>query len=346
MAKTKQKKQQVRLRLLKRRARNGAHRSGRTRSSQPTRELPLVSCKVNSRWREGGAAVVVVARRKKNGLLVLAFFYVDVLGVGVRDCFRSVDCSLPDLEFWLKRSGREIGSFEPCSEELARQLVWGGFYYGKQNGFRPPKGFSRCKKFIPFLAEEEVNWELFGKDGKPLIVGDYRDLLRRSEDRLNLEDDRFHHYIVCLDPDEVAEPDPWEVLLEEDEGMPPGKEQVLFIEGTYFGTDFESLFNELVRWEDLDLLEEEEEYALFGWSRPYPKNHWNPFSKIPGAGQSLGEVKLEDEVLTVSVRGKSWMLIMNHRLAEAFGSDLTRGPLDIQDPLELMDDSNRQRTQS
>ena len=57
------------------------------------------------------------------------------------------------------------------------------------------------------------------------------------------------------------------------------------------------------------------------------------------ARQSLGHVKVDGEVLTVSVRGKSWMLIMNQRLGEAFGADLARGPLDIQDPMELINSS-------
>lgn len=334
MAKTKHKKQQVRRRMLKRRARNSAHGRRKDSNGPPRSALALAFCKVNSRWREGGAAVLVVARRKANGALLWAMFYIDVLGVGIKDCFRRQDCPQADLEFWLKHTGEEIGSFETCSEELAQQLIWGGFYYGRQNGFRPPREFSQCKKLIPFLREEQVNWELFGKDEKPLIIGDYRDLLRRSGGKFDPEDPRFH-YIMGLPAEELDKLDPWEVLLEEAEGLPPGKERVLFIEGTYFGNDFKSLFEELIQWEDLDLLEEDKQYALFGWSRAYPKNHWNPFSKMPGARQSLGQLKIEDEMLTVNVRGKSWMLIMNERLGEAFGSELARGPLDIQDPMEL-----------
>ncbi|MFQ5930487.1 MAG: hypothetical protein ACE5MK_12395, partial [Acidobacteriota bacterium] len=70
MAKTKQKKQHVRRRILKKQARRSGRRSRRARPSQSLYALPLVYCKVNSGWREGGAAIVVVARQKDNGLPV------------------------------------------------------------------------------------------------------------------------------------------------------------------------------------------------------------------------------------------------------------------------------------
>ena len=46
---------------------------------------------------------------------------------------------------------------------------------------------------------------------------------------------------------------------------------------------------------------------------------------------ALGEIQIEATALTVSVRGKSWMLIMMSQLLEEFGSALVRGPLNITD---------------
>lgn len=334
MAKTQQKKQQVRRRLLERRARRNGRDRHRHKANPDPQSLPLVLCRISAKWREIGAATLVVARRRPNGLLMTVLFYVDLYGVGLKDCFHRRDATLAEVQAHVLEQ-RELGPFEECSEDFARQVVWGGYYYGRKNGFHPPREFRNCRNFLAPLPEEEVDWGLFGKDGKPLIIGDYLDLKRRSRGKFSLENPGFH-FIAGFDAAEFAGHDPWEVLLEQDDlDLPPDKERLLFIEGAYFGPDFDTLYQQLLTWDDLQLLEDDEDYALFGWSRPYPKNHWNPLSILPGSRQALGEVRIEGDMLSVSVNGKSWMLIMNARLAEAFGPSLTRGPLKVQDPLKM-----------
>lgn len=336
MAKTAQKKQQVRRRLLQRRAHRAQRRGKKGNSSLPLHGLPLVTCCISSGWKENGSGTLIVARRQSDGFLICGCFLLDLWGVGARDCFR-MTCPQPDLKRFLSEMESRLDSpFEKISEDLAGQLIWGSFYYGKDNGFDPPGEFHTCKKLVLPLARGEVNLALFGKDGKPFIIGDYDDLMRRSGGKFDPEAVKGH-YLFALPAQALDGSDPWDVLWEEDEDLPPDKERLLFIDGAYFGKDFETLFNTLVQWEDLDLVEEGEEYALFGWSRPYPENHWNPLSRLPGARQSLGQLKIQGATLMVSVKGRSWMLIMNERLATTFGSGLTRGPLTVQDPAEILD---------
>lgn len=122
---------------------------------------------------------------------------------------------------------------------------------------------------------------------------------------------------------------PWEVLLEEDEDLPPEKERVLLITGEYALKDFLEAFDALCDWDDLAVIDAEiaDRYAAFSWTRAYPPNHWNPTSRMPGARQNLGRLVLEGSSLTVEVRARSWMLTMDERLHEVFGSAITRGSL-------------------
>ncbi len=123
----------------------------------------------------------------------------------------------------------------------------------------------------------------------------------------------------------------------------PGKERVLFIEGTFYGNSFQNLYASLQRWADLEVIESDEagEWARFAWTREYPENHWSPFSSLSGARQSLGEIQIEGAALTVNLRGKSWTLIMMSRLWEEFGSALVRGPLKTTDPMDIFDQEQR-----
>jgi hypothetical protein len=323
-----------------------SHRRGTAETALA--ERPLKLARVNADWREQGAAFLCVARAGRNAFLDCAFFFVDLLGVGLKDCFRrqaetraEIVESLEDLE--------EL-EWTDCSETLARQIVWGGYHYARRNGFRPPREFHQVRKFLTRLEEAEIPWEWFGRDGEPLIIGDYDDLMRRSGGKLRLDGDEFHYIVGSDDPSPwlELEEDPWNQLFEdESEGIPEGMERVYFIEGTLFseGIGFEGLVTGLASWRDLDLgeLDREEQYATFQWTRPYPRGHWNPLSLLPGAGQVLGHIAVEEDTLIVSVGTKGWMLAAMERLGGIFEAGLTRGPLKIVDPLEELEEEGPAR---
>jgi hypothetical protein len=220
---------------------------------------------------------------------------------------------------------------------LGAQLIWGGVWYGKQAGFFPPREFHQCKRLVPRVCEEDLDLSLFGKEGKRLIIGDLRDLKRRSHG--NYSPDKTDGHFILGGLVEEDDTSPWQELLVEDEGMPEGKERVFVIRGEYILQDFARVFDALSGWDDLDIVEAEiaERYAAFNWTRTYPANHWNPMSRLPGARQHLGCLVLEGTCLSVEVKGKSWMLIMDDRLHRAFGGAISRGDLRIQDPLELIE---------
>ena len=218
---------------------------------------------------------------------------------------------------------------------------WSGAALANSGRGVPTKEFRSCGKLLAKLSEEEVDPSLFGKDEKTLIIGDLEDLKQRSTGPLELGRGGREYFVG---EDLSDEEDPWEELFEEhDLDLGPGKERVLFIEGTFYGKSSQSLYASLRRWADLEVIESDEagEWARFAWTREYPENHWSPFSSLSGARQSLGEIQIEATALTVNVRGKSWMLIMMSRLLEEFGSALVRGPLKITDLMDILNEEQR-----
>lgn len=227
MAKAKRKKNLVLQRLQKRRALQAKRRSRSRGPSLALDRLPLARCVLGlapSETREElGLRAVMVLRRKTSGLLVLGCFLVDLYGAGVRDCFRRDDLTPAEFEDRLARN--PLDPFEDCPEETASQLVWGSVHYARSIGFAPPRDFHSCKKLVPFLPPESIDWSLFGHDGKPLVIGDYDDLLRRSGGRFSLENPSFHYIVGGPLQSRALDSDPWDVLQEEDEGRPPGREK-------------------------------------------------------------------------------------------------------------------------
>jgi len=343
VAKTKQKHNNVQRRLAHKKARDSARsRRKHTHASVSFHSLPLAFCRLSAGWRDDGIALVYVARRLGEGRITSAFFYVDVWGVGIRDCYITPHERPSDAYAWLEAAGERFEtSFEECSEELGSQLIWGGLWYGKEAGFLPPREFHDCKKFIPRVPDDAWDRSLFGKGGERLVIGEMRDLLKRSKGMYN-PDTTEGHFLIGGPVDEVDETSPWDELLVEDEGLPEGTESLLFIKGEYRLADFHEAFDLLSGWEDLGLVRAAtaERFAEFDWTRAYPPNHWNPMSRMPGARQNLGRLTLEDGTLTVEVRGKSWILIMDSRLHDALGTSITRGRLEIHDPMDLITDPN------
>ena len=218
MAKAKKhKKRKVRLRAARKKSQRSAQSAARKQANRDGTgtlyRLPLEECRVNGNWRETGLAFVYLNRLRKSGELAGAGYLVDVWGIGIKDCFRTQDVWASRLEGHDQEFQQRFGGpLQECSEKLARQLVWGGWWRAREQGFRPPPEFSSCKKLLPPLDQDEIDQSLFGKDGKPLIIGDMEDLQRRSTRPLDLESG--HSNYIFGDPQEDAEEDPTGAAIE------------------------------------------------------------------------------------------------------------------------------------
>lgn len=205
MAKKKgQTKDKVRRRMAQKRARSARKKRSKSASADvPFDRLPVETCRLNANWRTLGMAFVLVARRAAEGRIRAACFYIDVWGVGVKDCFMLPFESLSESLDWLRQMEAKLGGvFEECSPELAGELIWGGIEYGREAGFRPPREFRRCRKLVPQVSLDGWNPELFGKDGERLVIGDQEDLKRRSLGDYDPDRTDGHFIIGSDDPPE------------------------------------------------------------------------------------------------------------------------------------------------
>ena len=92
--------------------------------------------------------------------------------------------------------------------------------------------------------------------------------------------------------------------------MPKGMEQMIFSYGYYEVLDFDKIKEFLTTLEEKDLfvvdrIDSEGKEINGSFIRDYPKNHWNPMSKNPGAKQVIGGVELKDGILKIDTRTKS-----------------------------------------
>ncbi|NPV53077.1 MAG: hypothetical protein HPY71_06090 [Firmicutes bacterium] len=144
-------------------------------------QAPLYGCWVNEDYKEAGMASVIVARRLPNGRLAFAAYLVDILGLGLKDCFGDMNATEEKFRARILDQGDEGLKHVPCSLLLAQQLVWGGMRYAQQNGFRIPWEFSTWQHIVgPLPEKEQIPPDMFGRDGKPLIIGDLDDIVSRS----------------------------------------------------------------------------------------------------------------------------------------------------------------------
>lgn len=129
-------------------------------------------------------ATVFIARRAGLGVVHFAGFLIDRWGFGLKDAF--LHRAIPEGAVHERiEQARETGmAVEPADLVFAQQLVWGGVEFARRNGFRLPPEFEESKTLVGHLPEGvEIPWHLFGKDGKPLVIGDLDDILRRLDDR-------------------------------------------------------------------------------------------------------------------------------------------------------------------
>lgn len=92
--------------------------------------------------------------------------------------------------------------------------------------------------------------------------------------------------------------------------IPKGMEEVVFSSAYYRVKEFNVVCAFLSKWQESDLfaieeINEKKQYLRGVFTRRYPKDHWNPLSKMPGAFQILGDAEIKDSMLKISLKTKS-----------------------------------------
>ncbi|PNS00581.1 hypothetical protein X928_04700 [Petrotoga miotherma DSM 10691] len=120
-------------------------------------------------------------------------------------------------------------------------------------------------------------------------------------------------------------------------GFPAGEEPMIFCTAVFKIGNAELAMSKLEKLSDVWLVDINEERAYYIWTRPYPKGHWNPISKTPGARQIIGEVQVNfDNTLTLETKTKSWITQLIHLMIGVLGEDIRLINLEFESPSDLL----------
>ena len=147
------------------------------------REFPIHGCWIMSGWQESGITPVVVARQQEPGRILFASYMVDMYCLGIKDAFTRSDFTMAKFERELpKLCANEP---EPCSVELAHEVIYGALEYAAALGFEPAPEFRQELADLvldPPDAHPRSGQVVFGHKGKPLYVaGPYDNEARTSQ---------------------------------------------------------------------------------------------------------------------------------------------------------------------
>ena len=144
---------------------------------QRAREYPILGCWIMKGWREEGITPIIIARQQSPERVLFANYLVDLYCLGIKDAFANADVSR--AAFIRKLPEMCNSELEPCSVELAHEVVYGGLEYASRYGFQPHHDFTAlfCDQVLdPPEAHPRIDNVVFGKDGKPFYVaGPYDD---------------------------------------------------------------------------------------------------------------------------------------------------------------------------
>lgn len=119
--------------------------------------------------------------------------------------------------------------------------------------------------------------------------------------------------------------------------VPAGKEPVFFCKATFEIDDPESAMMKMEELDDVDIAEEGKAYMEYSWSRDYPGGHWNPMSSMPGARQSMGNIRVDlESTLRLETMTKSRMIKLIFYMLDVLGQDIRLTELHFENPLDIM----------
>lgn len=135
------------------------------------RNLPIGDCYINKDWKESGLASIFVSRKHSNGNVTLGIYLVDTYARGTKDTLFKFNIIHSEFEAIIKREhGAELILIEYV---LAHNIIYGANAYAEEHGFKVNKAFNLTQYILEEDTEDIALIEIeFGKDGKPLYIGD------------------------------------------------------------------------------------------------------------------------------------------------------------------------------
>lgn len=138
---------------------------------QKAKNLPIYECLVNENWKEEGLVHVHIARQHSNGNITHAFYLVDLYCLGVKDTGFRFNDSISEYEELRERMD-DNENFVQCSYALAHNIVYAGWIYGEELGFKQHKEFVFITQFMLEDDTDEIEFIDIecGKEGRPFLI--------------------------------------------------------------------------------------------------------------------------------------------------------------------------------
>jgi hypothetical protein len=149
---------------------------------QHAREYPILGSWIMSGWKKEGITPVVIARQQEPGKVIFAVCMVDLYCLGIKDAYANADFS--EAKFMQGLPFMCSNAPEPCSVELAHEIIYGGLEYAQRYGFQPHRDFTAqmCDQVLdPPETHARTNKVKFGKKGKPFFFAGPYDDERKSK---------------------------------------------------------------------------------------------------------------------------------------------------------------------
>ena len=133
------------------------------------RNLPIGRCYINSNWRQAQLANVIVTRKHVNDNITFGFYLVDLMLLGVKDCFFDFNVSHVELEERLFNV--MPGLFVECDYELAHNIIYEGVGFAEDFGFEPVKSFTKTGIYILEEDSDDIpQMDIpLGENGVPMV---------------------------------------------------------------------------------------------------------------------------------------------------------------------------------
>jgi len=116
-------------------------------------------------------------------------------------------------------------------------------------------------------------------------------------------------------------------------------EHLIFSKAFYGVNDFEKTIEFFKNLEkdsrfSSHILDRENKKFSGSFIRAYPKDHWNPLSRISGAMQAVGEAYIEEGILKISTMTKSALIEIRKILEDFLKDDIVFQKEEFKDPLK------------
>jgi len=118
-----------------------------------------------------------------------------------------------------------------------------------------------------------------------------------------------------------------------------GMERLIFSKAFYDVNDFEKTIEFFKNLEkdsrfSSHILDRENKKFSGSFIRAYPKDHWNPLSRISRAMQAVGEAYIEEGILKISTMTKSALIEIRKILEDSLKDDIVFQKEEFKDPLK------------